>query len=310
MPLKSREVAGRQPGPHLLITGGVHGDEFESIAAIHKLIDTLDADALTGRVTLVPIVNEAAFFCGARTAEADGLDLARVCPGNPSGSVTERAAHAVSELIRGADLFVDLHTGGTKMCVLPLAGYGLSSDATILHQQRRMARAFNLPVIWGTHPGLDGRTLSVARDAGVPAIYAEYLGGARCCAAGVTTYVDGCLNIMAEFGMLDRPQPTSRIEHIVEDHRPQSGFMQISHPAPKSGFFTAAVELGETVRQGDVLGVVTDVLGQNPVAVCADHAGIVLVMQTFCRAREGTGLAVVLRMSESVDRESFGLAGT
>ena len=40
-----------------------------------------------------------------------------------------------------------------------------------------MARAFNLPLIWGTDASLEGRSLSVARDAAVPAIYAEYLGG-------------------------------------------------------------------------------------------------------------------------------------
>lgn len=42
-----------------------------------------------------------------------------------------------------------------------------------------MARAFGLPLIWGTDPTLPGRSLSVARDANVPAIYAEYLGGGR-----------------------------------------------------------------------------------------------------------------------------------
>ena len=49
--------------PHLLITGGVHGDEFEPIAAIRRLIDLFDGDSarvesLDGRLTLVPIVNE------------------------------------------------------------------------------------------------------------------------------------------------------------------------------------------------------------------------------------------------------------
>ena len=29
--------------PHLLITAGVHGDEFESIRCIHTLIDQLQA---------------------------------------------------------------------------------------------------------------------------------------------------------------------------------------------------------------------------------------------------------------------------
>ena len=52
--------------------------------------------------------------------------------------------------------------------MLPLAGYMLHRDAAVLDAQRRMARAFNLPVIWGTDWRLEGRSLSAARNAGVP----------------------------------------------------------------------------------------------------------------------------------------------
>ena len=37
MPLQSMCIIGHEPGPHLLITGGVHGDEFEPMAAIRRL---------------------------------------------------------------------------------------------------------------------------------------------------------------------------------------------------------------------------------------------------------------------------------
>ena len=43
-------------------------------------------------------------------------------------------------------------------------------DPPRLEAQRRMALAFNLTVIWGTSEELDGRSLSVARDASIPAI--------------------------------------------------------------------------------------------------------------------------------------------
>ena len=58
---------------------------------------------------------------------------------------------------------------------------------------------------------LEGCSLTVARDAKVPAIYAEYLGGGGCSAKGVQAYFEGCLNVMAEIGMMDpRPAPTGR----------------------------------------------------------------------------------------------------
>jgi predicted deacylase len=79
----------------------------------------LDPARLHGRVTLVPAVNEPAFLRGARTAE-DGLDLARTCPGRPDGSVTERIAYELSRLILAADLYIDLHSGGVALEILPL----------------------------------------------------------------------------------------------------------------------------------------------------------------------------------------------
>jgi len=177
MTLTSRQFRADDTGPHLLVTGGVHGDEFEPILAIRRLIRLFsEEDALVhGRLTLVPVVNESAFFRGHRCGE-DGLDLARTCPGHADGSPTERVAAALADLIRSADRYIDLHTGGTELAVFPLVGYMMVSDPAVLEEQRRMARAFNLPVVWGSSAELEGRSLSIARDAGVPAIYTEYLG--------------------------------------------------------------------------------------------------------------------------------------
>ncbi len=101
------------------------------------------------------MVNEAAFARGHRTAD-DNLDLARTCPGDPNGSITERIAHALSQLIRSADLYIDLHTGGAVMSVFPLSGYVLHRDPQVLGIQRRMAKAFNLPIVWGTSANWKG----------------------------------------------------------------------------------------------------------------------------------------------------------
>ena len=293
--LHRKVVEGAAPGPGLLVLGGVHGDEFESMAACRRLIRKLDPAALAGSVTFIPAVNEGAYWRGQRTAE-DELDLARTCPGRPDGSITERVAHAVSARIGAADFLIDLHSGGTVMQMGPLAGYCLHPDPAVLDTQRRMARALNLPIVWGTSPELNGRTLSIARDAGVPAIYAEWLGGGVCDPAGVEAYVEGCLNVMGELGMLQREQPPSRVQHVVEDDRDESGYVQRNYPAPFPGFFEAEVELGQPVQPGDRLGVVTDHLGERREAVCSTQAGIMLCLRVYPRVHEGDSLGSVLEL--------------
>jgi predicted deacylase len=294
MQLATCQLGGGHDGPHVLITGGLHGDEFEPMAALRLLAGELRGRALRGRVTLIPVVNEPAFRRGERTGP-DHLDLARTFPGRPDGSVTEQVAHALSGLIRTADYYLDLHTGGVRLQVSPLTGYMLHASPRVLECQRRMAWVFGLPVVWGTDPGLEGRSLSVARDANIPAIYAEFLGGGGCDPRGVAAYSRGCLNVLADLGLIDEeviPPPDAPL--VVEDARPGSGHMQVQHPAPVNGFFSPAVTLGRQVRKGDTLGTISDPLGANVVPIAAERSGLVLVLRTFPPVLAGEGVAVVL----------------
>lgn len=299
MELQTREIVGHQPGPHLLITGGVHGDEFEPMAAVRRLMTEIDPRSLRGKLTLVPCVNESAFRLGRRTGE-DGKDLARTCPGREDGSLTEQVAFALSQLIRSADFYIDLHTGGTGLMVLPLSGYTLHPDPNVLAVQRRMARFFGLDVVWGTDPNLDGRSLSVARDANVPAIYCEYLGGGRCDPAGIHAYVRGCRNVMIELGLLDGSPNIPHPPLIVEDHRPGAGHMQVNHPSPCDGYFEPAVTLGQRVRVGGLIGTVCDVLGQRVERIESRYTGLVIVLQTFPTVAKNDSVAVVMEVTANV----------
>jgi predicted deacylase len=294
--LSQKRIVGSE-GPHLLITAGVHGDEFEPMAAVRRLLKTLDARQLCGRVTLVPVVNDPAFRRGARTAD-DGLDLARTCPGRPDGSITELIADALARLIRSAGYYIDLHTGGTQFQIVPLAGYMLHRDPRVLDAQRGMAKAFNLPLVWGTTPTLEGRSLSVARDANVPAIYVEHGGGGGFDPTKVEDLVAGCTNVMSHLGMLKAPAKTSRVQHVIEDDREQSGHLQINHPAPSAGFFEPAVTLGQMIEGGQPLGEIVDPLGDAPVSVAATHSGIVAVLRSFPSVNKGDSLATVIEVND------------
>lgn len=291
--LQQTTVAGREPGPHLLVLGGVHGDEFEPMRAARRLIKELDPATLRGRVTVVPVVNEAAFARGQRTGD-DQQDLARACPGREDGSPTERLAFALSALIRTADYLIDMHTAGSRYRILPLAGYTLHPNPRVLDLQRQMARAFNLPIVWGTNPRFNGTTLSVARDAEIPAIYVENGGEATYDRGRVRQNVEGCLRVACVLGMLDVPTPPNQVRYVVEDDRDHSGHLQRQHPAPRAGFFERAVELGDVVAPGQVIGRVVDPLGQDAVEAAAAHEGTVLFLRVFPSVQQGDCLASLL----------------
>ena len=296
--VKYTSLQGKKEGSHLLILAGVHGDEYEPIAAASRLIQSLPEILTQGKVTIVPIVNLSAFRRGSRTGE-DGLDLARICPGNKSGSISERVAAEVSELITVADYLIDLHGGGTVYEIDPLSGYVLHKSADVLEKQRKMARAFNLKTIWGTSDKLNGRTLSVARDHNVPAIYTEFGGGGGFKKGIVKEYIQGCLNVIRMLGMSEGSMAPDRCEYEVEDHRDESGHLQRMLPASCDGFFEAEVSLGEFVKKEQVIGTISNPFVQKSIPVHADADGMVFLLRAVPSVLKGDALGGILPAKKS-----------
>lgn len=287
-------LEGSSTGPRLLISAGVHGDELEPIAAVQTLIRTVDPAKLRGRLTLAPIVNEPAWRLRAR-AGPDGLDLARTCPGDPAGSETQRIAAEFAALIRDTDFLIDLHTGGVILRLHPLAGYMLVESPGVLTAQRAMARAFGLPLVWGTSATPDGRSLSVARDAGIPAIYVEHGGGGTFEGDAVNAMVAGCLRVMRSLNMLEgvADAPSSASQIVIEDPRDSSGVLQVQHPAPVSGWFEPAVTPGQRVCQGDLIGRIHGVLGEPLAEARAHERGVVAMLRAWRSVERGDALAAL-----------------
>jgi len=288
---------GKKEGPRLLILAGVHGDEYEPIAAATKLLEIVPQVLSAGVVTIVPIVNLPAFRRASRTA-GDGLDLARTCPGNKNGSVSEVIASEVSELISDSDYLIDMHTGGGAYEIDPLCGYVLHDDAEVLEKQREMARAFNLKTIWGTSNKLNGRTLSVARDHNVPAVYTEFGGGGGCKKAIVGAYVQGCLNVMTLFGMCKDKRINGRNEYEVEDYREESGHLQVMLPASMDGFFQPEVQLGDFVKKQERIGTIADPFGKATVPVYADQDGMIFLLRAIPSVKKGDTVGGVLPITK------------
>lgn len=297
MELHVERIVGERAGPHLLITAGVHGDEWEPMEAVRQLAQETKPHELSGRLTLVPIANEPAYRLGRRVAE-DNLDLARVCPGRADGSTTERIAWELARLIRAADYYIDLHTGGSNLRIWPLAGYLIHSDGAVLEKQRLLARRFGLPVVWGTDPTLDGRTLSIARDASVPAIYVEYQGSVPFCLPAVDAMLCGCQNVMRTLGMLSGIAPGDAVRYFSEDARSGSGHLQVCHPAPADGLFVPTVEVGDKIVAGAPLGFFVCNIDHRRKEVVADSSGRIVSIRTMPRVSAGDGLAVIADFEE------------
>lgn len=285
-------------GPHLLITAGIHGDEYEPMLAAWEFISQLKNKLKAGKLTVVPVVNVTA-YTGASRYGNDGLDLARTCPGNADGSVTEIAAYQISELIKTADYYIDMHTGGEVYDIFPLAGYLLHPLPHILEKEREMAEMFNLPLIWGTEHTPNGRTLSIARDANVPAIYVEYGGGLSVRKEIVKAYTQGCIRVLQYLNMIAvTDEIPSDIQFRLEDHTINNGNLQTKMPAPCAGIFVPETATGKLISAGDLIGNIIDPLNHKQVQIRADQDGLVFLLRASANVKAGDSLGGILPVTK------------
>ncbi len=253
MPLLTILVRGSSPGPTLLVSAGVHGDEYEGVRAIFETCEALDPHSLSGTVVAVPIVNYPAHRACSRTHPADGLNLARTFPGRPDGSPTERLASAFdTTFLALADFYLDFHSGGVRFAMPAMVGVAAADP-----RARGAAEAFGAPVIWA-HPFIEpGRTISAAQARGIPFLYTEARGAGRIHPADLLMMRRGITNLLRHLNMLpgrpDIPAPPLRLQGI--------GNTDEGVTATAVGFWMPSVELLEHVQLGQPLGRIVDDLG-------------------------------------------------
>lgn len=111
-------------GPGAILTGANHGDEYEGPIALHDLANSIDIERVRGRVIIIPMMNYPAFQAAQRVSPIDQLNMNRVFPGQPKGSVTQLIAdYITSALLPMCDYVLDIHSGGKTLEFLPFAAY-------------------------------------------------------------------------------------------------------------------------------------------------------------------------------------------
>lgn len=297
------EVTGALDGPRLTVIAGVHGCEYAPMAAVRRWIRELDGADLRGRILAVPVLNLPAFRARAPfIVPDDGKNLNRCFPGDPSGTLAERLAHAVfTQLIEGADAVVDAHAGDL---VEALAAFTLYDDGPAAARARELAVAYGFGYVVRQRPGpgqeLAGTTSAAAAQIGVPAVIAEAGGCGLVEHAAVELHVRGLHRTLDLLGM-------ARGGAYWEDDRPPTYLDRfIWLHCGQGGWWEPWARVGERVAEGQILGQVTSVDGARLLEeVRAPADGVVLFLTsspavTDCGLLLGLGSGIS-RYGEEVD---------
>lgn len=268
---------GRRPGPTALVVGGIHGDEYEGPAAIWRLAESLRPDEVAGAVTLLPVASPLAWDAGTRTTPPDGVNLARVFPGDAGGTPTERLAHFLFETYgRRCDYLIDLHSGGVEYDFVPVAGF--RGEAVEENPSFTAARAMGLGALWQLpdRPGVFSREVA---QLGAVTVGAEYRGMGQLNRDGARDYAQSIRACLSLWGMLSgSPLP---------ELSPQPVFASRWLLCPATGVFTTNLRLGDCFHAGDTLAEIRDPRGHVLAPVVAHELGTALALRSKAYAREG-----------------------
>ena len=120
---KSLTYAGLRPGPRLIVSGAVHGNETCGTQAISRLITELDQGSVrlsSGQLTLVPIANPLAYE--KRDRSGDRNLNRNLAPNDNPRDFEDHVANWLCPLLARHDVLLDLHSTRARTQAFAMLG--------------------------------------------------------------------------------------------------------------------------------------------------------------------------------------------
>lgn len=278
-------IHGKKPGPVLLITAALHGDEINGVEICRRLLKLPKLKQVRGTLIVVPIVNTYGFVQQSRYLP-DRRDLNRSFPGSEKGSLGSRMAWQFTErILKKCTHVIDLHTGAIHRSNYPQVR-ATSKDKVSLG----MAEAFNAPLIIKA-ASRDGTMRGTANSLGIPIILYEAGEALRFDEQAINIGVRGILNVMQNLGMLAKTRRATPKTNSLFSKK--SSWIRAEH----DGIARYYQSLGQIVQQGDVLAHIYSPYSDFEVAVTAPFSGIVIGRNNLPLINEGEALFHIAEVS-------------
>jgi predicted deacylase len=254
----------KKPGPTVLLTAGIHGDEINGVEIVRQIIAKGINKPKCGTIICVPVINVFGFLNMDRLFP-DGRDLNRTFPGSSGGSLASRVAHFVmSEIVPHVDFVMDFHTGGADR-------FNAAQIRIIKNDERltELAHVFGASFIFYSE-NLNKSFRNACNKVGVPMLLFEGGKSFNIDSTITNTGVNGVKRVLHHLGMLNAKFTISKpkIDAVVIS---KSKWVRAKY----SGMFKASVGINNYVAKGDVIGHITDPYGSFNHFVKAPNNGYV-----------------------------------
>lgn len=286
MPIKV--VHGKQAGPCLLVIAGMHGNELNGTEIINRLLNLSTLKRLHGTIIAVPVLNVYGLINRSRYLPG-GIELDRCFPGSQTGTHAARLSYLFStEIFEKADYCIDLRTGSINYTNLPQIYCNFEDK-----EAKKLAEIFGAPVISNT-PIKKGSLRSLAKEKKVPFLLYEAGEAMRFDDNAIRVGLRGIIQIMRKLEMLP--------DHPSKREKPFKTFVTEGNlwiHASSSGISHTKVKLGQYIKKGEALCVISDPFGAgDSMTVTSPIEGIVVGKNNLPLVHEGEALFQLSFFSE------------
>ena len=252
----------KKPGPTVLLSGGLHGDEIDGIEIIRRMIKSKMFEKLKcGSVIAIPVMNIYGFLNFSREVP-DGKDVNRFFPGSKTGSLASRVAYNLTnKVLKEIDFGIDFHTGGANRYNYPQCRFAPNDK-----RAAEIAAVFNAPITLESKL-IDRSLRKEAYKMGKSIVVYEGGESMRFDELSIKNGIEGAKRVLKHFGMIETAKASSESVYCQE-----STWIR----AKRSGLFQAEISSGEKVKKDDVLARITDPFGKSDVKIKAPEDGIIV----------------------------------
>lgn len=294
---------GEQPGKTVLITAGIHAEEYVGIQSALELSEMLKVQKIAGTVVIVKVVNRKAFeLRSGSDSHEDGKNLNRVFPGNREGTWSERLAYAIeNELLSIADYYIDLHSGDSYEQLTPYVYYAGAAAKEVVEQSREMAQQADVPYMVGSNVAMGG-CYNYAASLGIPSILLErgQMGGWTKEESHSTRR--DVRNILCHLGIYQG-------EKDYRNYYPLEVKNLCYQAANEQGLWYPCKKPGDMIQQGDMLGVIKDYEGKILEVCKAEYGGVILYQTGSLQVQESGSVIAYGKISRESDSRKERIAG-
>ncbi|NJB71579.1 hypothetical protein GGR42_002041 [Saonia flava] len=265
----------KNPGPTVLVQAGLHGDEINGIETVRRMLQGKQFKIQKGAIIAVPILNVFGFIHFSRDVP-DGKDVNRSFPGSKTGSLASRIAyHYTSEILPQIDFGIDLHTGGAQRSNFPQVRYSEGDE-----NSKKLAEIFNAPFSFPAK-SISGSFRKAAYRMGKPTIVYEAGESMRFDSYAIEQGLEGIINVLSHFDMIPSGQTVKGSVDLSERKWIR---------ASKAGMFILKVNNGSFVKEGQVIGLLTDTFAKTNKNVKAPFDGHVICVNHQAVVNQGDAL--------------------